>query len=59
MPKKTPVSVEIVEKGDERFVVSTFADGTVTRTLVVKTKPTRRPMRPHHQLIDRTKKKRF
>jgi hypothetical protein len=34
MPKK-PVSIEVVQEGDERFLVKTYADGETVRELIV------------------------
>jgi hypothetical protein len=35
MPKK-PVSIEVVQEGDERFLVKTYADGETVRESIVK-----------------------
>ena len=59
MSKSKPVAIKIVSKAGERFVVSTYADGTESREPVTEKKPTRRPMRPWRRLIDKTKKKQF
>jgi hypothetical protein len=47
---RKPVKVEIVQEGEERFLVKTFADGEETREPVVrlKRKP-RYPPRPYWQ----------
>ena len=47
---KKPVKIEIVQEGDGRTIVKTFADGVETRKLVVplKRKP-RYPPRPYWQ----------
>jgi hypothetical protein len=46
MPKD-PVKIEIVQEGDERFMIRTFADGTGERTPIVRLprKPSRFPYR--------------
>ena len=64
MPKKTPVSIEIVEEPGGRFVISTYADGDVVREAVDTTrKPKHRPRRPMQKLnterMNRTRKKSF
>lgn len=60
MSKKKLISIELVEKNDQRFIVSTYADGTKSREPVVPKKATRRPMRPFKKVkIDHTKLKRF
>ena len=35
---KKPISIEVVQEGDERFMIRTFADGETTRELIVKLK---------------------
>ena len=47
MPPKEPVSIEVIEDGDERYVLKTFADGSEERIPVVKVprKPSRFPYR--------------
>ena len=35
MPKE-PVQIEVVQEGDERFIVMTFADGSDERVPIVK-----------------------
>jgi hypothetical protein len=58
MPKN-PVKIEIVQEGDERFIVKTFADGTEERTPIVKLprKPSRFPYRT--VTLDKSRKKGF
>jgi hypothetical protein len=56
--------IEVIEEGDDRFVVSTYSDGSIIRTRVNKeNKPPRRPRRPWIKLgvgrLDRTPKKRI
>jgi hypothetical protein len=58
MPKE-PVSIEVIQEGDERFVVKTFADGTVERVAVVKL-PRKPPRYPYGKVsLDRSRKKGF
>ena len=61
MPKK-PVKIEIIQDGDERFLVKTFTDGTEERTPIVKLPRKKRyPDRPYWTwtFYDKTKKKGF
>ena len=46
MPKE-PVAIEIVQEGDERFIVKTYDDGSAERVPIVKLprKPARWPYR--------------
>jgi hypothetical protein len=59
VPKRKPISIEVVEEGDERFMVYTYANGEVVRKPVDDKIATRKPFRPHHRLLDHTEKKRF
>ena len=44
---KKPVSVEVRDEGEQRFVVLTYPDGEVERQLVDPTlKPKRKPRKP-------------
>jgi len=36
---KKQVSVEVIEEGDERFLLKTYADGTTERVPIVKGPP--------------------
>jgi hypothetical protein len=58
MPKK-PVRIEIVQEGDERFLVRRFADGSEERHPIVKLprKPSRFPYRK--VVFDKSRKKGF
>lgn len=58
MPKE-PVQIEVVQEGDERFIVKTFADGSEERVPIVKLlrKPPRWPYRKVS--FDRSRKKGF
>jgi hypothetical protein len=57
-PKK-PVDIEIIQEGDERYVLRTFADGTEERISVVKAprKPSR--FRYRKWSFDKSKKRGF
>jgi hypothetical protein len=64
MPRRKPVSVVVVEETEGRFLVLTYADGTVAREAVdPKRKPARRPRRPPQRLIgdrlNRTRQKSY
>jgi len=64
MARKKPVSIEVVDEADGRFVIFTYADGTVVREVVDRgKKPTRKPRRPQRNLktdrIDRTRRKSY
>ena len=64
MTRRKPVSIEVVDEADGRFVVSTYADGTVDREAVDPTKKaTRKPRRPQRRLkteqMDRTRRKSY
>jgi hypothetical protein len=57
---KKPISIEVVEEGEERFMLLTYEDGTVIRRPVDDKKATRRPRLPVQRLSkDRTRKKQF
>jgi hypothetical protein len=44
---KKPVNIEVMEQGGERFVLTTYNDGTVVRCRVdPNKKPTRKPRKP-------------
>ena len=58
------IGIELVEEGDERTIVTTFADGEVTRTTVQPDqKPKRKPRRPYARAgldrFNKTKGKRY
>ena len=59
MPPKEPVSIEVIEDGDERYVLKTFANGSEERIPVVKVprKPSRFPYRKWS--FDKGRKKGF
>ena len=57
---RKPLSVEVIEDGEQRFVETIFYDGEIVRTFVDPAKkPTRRPRRPmpRARIIDYTRKK--
>ena len=58
---KEPVEIEIVQEGDERFILKTFADGSDERVPIVKLPRKRRyPDRPYRKwTFDKSKKKGF
>ena len=59
MPPKEPVNIEVIEDGDERYVLKTFANGSEERIPVVKVprKPSRFPYRKWS--FDKGRKKGF
>jgi hypothetical protein len=60
MPRKKPVSIEVEQEAERRYVVSTFDDGTVTREPVREKKATKRPVRPHRKMdLDHGRKRGF
>jgi hypothetical protein len=58
MPKE-PIKIEIIQEGDERYVLKTFADGHEERVPIVKQprKPARFPYRKWS--LDKSKKAGF
>jgi hypothetical protein len=58
MPKE-PVEIEIIQEGDERFIVKTFADGSEEHVPIVKM-PRKPPRWPYRKVsFDKTRKKGF
>jgi hypothetical protein len=58
MPKE-PVEIEVVQDGDERFIIKTFADGREERVPIVKL-PRKPPRWPYRKVsFDRSRKKGF
>ena len=56
MPKE-PVQIEVVQEGDERFIVKTFADGSEERVPVVKL-PRKSPRWRYRKVsLDKSRKK--
>jgi len=60
MSKKL-TEVEIVQEGDERFILKTFSDGSEERELIVKLPRKKRyPPRPYwHWDLNKSRKKGF
>ena len=58
MPRK-PIKIEIIQKGDERFLLKGYADGSEEREPIVKLP--RKPPRYRYRTVtlDKTKKKGF
>lgn len=56
MPKK-PIKVEIIQDGDERFLLKAFADGSEERRAIVKLP--RKPPRYRYRAVtlDKSRKK--
>jgi hypothetical protein len=42
---KKPVGIEVIEEGDQRFLVKTFDDGSQERQLIMKEPRKKRPRR--------------
>lgn len=58
MPKK-PIKIEVVQKGDERFLLKVFADGREERSPIVKL-PRKPPRFPYRNVtFDKSRKKGF
>ena len=56
---KEPIDVEIIQEGDERYMLKTFADGREERVPIVKV-PRKPPRFPYRKwTFDKSKKKRF
>jgi len=61
MPRK-PLSAEVIEEGEQRFIETIFDDGEIVRIVVdPNKKPTRRPRKPvaRVRIVDYTRKKRI
>ena len=61
---RKPISIEVKDEPDGRFVILTYANGDVVRERVDSDKkPTRRPRRPPTKLgleqVDKTRRKRI
>jgi hypothetical protein len=59
---RKPMSIEVIQDGEQRFVETVFDDGEVERSLIDPTKrPKRRPRKPiaRARIPDYTHKKRF
>jgi hypothetical protein len=58
MPKK-PIKIEVVQEGDERFLLKIFADGDEEREPIVKL-PRKPPRFPYRKAtFDKSRKKGF
>ena len=62
--RRKPVSVEVRDEADGRFVIITYANNDVVREFVdPKKKPTRKPRRPPTKVglegLDKTRRKRI
>ena len=56
---KEPIDVEIIQEGDERYMLKTFADGREERVPIVKV-PRKPPRFPYRKwTFDKSKKKGF
>jgi hypothetical protein len=58
MPKN-PIKIEVVQKGEERYILKSFADGSEDREPIVKlTRKKRYPPRPYwHRDLNKGRKK--
>lgn len=58
MPKK-PISIEIIQEGDDRFLLKKYADGSEERAPIVKLP--RKPPRYRYRTVtlDKSRKKGF
>jgi hypothetical protein len=58
MPKK-PIKIEVIQEGDERFLLRCYADGSEERVPIVKLP--RKPPRYRYRTVslDKSKKKGF
>jgi len=59
VPTKEPLNIEVIQEGEERYVLKTFADGSEKRIPVVKAprRPSRFPYRKWS--FDKSKRKGF
>jgi hypothetical protein len=58
MPKE-PVQIEVVQEGDERFIVKTFADGSEEPVPIVKLPRKSSRWRYRKMSFDKSRKKGF
>lgn len=57
--QRKPISIRVIEEGDERFLLQTFTDGTEEKTPIVKL-PRNRGRAPYRKVtFDKTRKKGF
>ena len=59
MPTKEPVDIKVVQEGDERYVLKTFADGGKERIPVVKSTEKTLALSVRKWSFDKSKKKGF
>lgn len=58
MPKK-PIKIEVIQTGDERYLLKEYADGSEERVPIVKL-PRKPPRYPYRTVtLDKSKKKGF
>jgi hypothetical protein len=56
---KNPIKIEVVQEGDERFLLKTFADGSEEREPIMKL-PRKRSRFPYRKVtFDKSRKKGF
>jgi hypothetical protein len=55
---KTPTKIEVMQEGDERFLLMTFADGSEVRKPIVKL-PRKSRFRYRRVTFDKSRKKGF
>jgi hypothetical protein len=56
---KNPTRIEVLQEGDERFLLKTFADGSEERKPIVKL-PRKPPRLPYRKVtFDKSKKRGF
>jgi hypothetical protein len=56
---KTPTKIEVLQEGDERFLLMTFPDGSEERKPIVKL-PRKQPRFPYRRVtFDKSRKKGF
>jgi hypothetical protein len=55
---KTPTKIEVMQEGDERFLLMTFADGSEVRKPIVKL-PRKPRFRYRRVTFDKSRKKGF
>jgi hypothetical protein len=56
---RNPIKIEVMQEGDKRFLLKTFADGSEERKPIVKL-PRKPPRFPYRQVtFDKSRKKEF
>ena len=56
---KRPVGIKVLEEGEERFLVKTYADGSEERQLIVKLPRKQSRYRYRKANLDKSRKKGF